>query len=36
CALRLVSRKVIKPSSLEIESNQRSRSAKMRIAERSK
>ncbi len=32
--LRLISRKVIKPSSLEIESNPRSRSAKLRIAER--
>jgi 16S rRNA (cytosine1402-N4)-methyltransferase len=32
--LRLISRKVIKPTSLEIESNQRSRSAKLRIAER--
>jgi 16S rRNA (cytosine1402-N4)-methyltransferase len=32
--LKLISRKVIKPSSLEIESNPRSRSAKLRIAER--
>ncbi len=32
--LKLVSRKVIKPTSLEMESNPRSRSAKMRIAER--
>jgi 16S rRNA (cytosine1402-N4)-methyltransferase len=32
--LKLISRKVIKPTSLEIESNQRSRSAKLRIAER--
>jgi 16S rRNA (cytosine1402-N4)-methyltransferase len=32
--LRLISRKVIKPTSLEIESNPRSRSAKLRIAER--
>ena len=32
--LKLVSRKVIKPTSLEIESNPRSRSAKLRIAER--
>jgi len=31
--LKLISRKVIKPTSLEIESNPRSRSAKMRIAE---
>ena len=36
CALKLISRKVIRPTSLEIESNQRSRSAKLRIAERSK
>lgn len=36
CALHLVSRKVIRPSSLEIESNPRSRSAKLRIAERSR
>ena len=33
-ALKLISRKVIKPTSLEIESNPRSRSAKLRIAER--
>ncbi len=33
CTLELISRKVIKPTSLEIESNPRSRSAKMRIAE---
>jgi len=33
CTLELISRKVIKPASLEIESNPRSRSAKMRIAE---
>lgn len=33
-ALKLISRKVIKPSPLEIESNRRSRSAKLRIAER--
>ncbi|MCK4581029.1 MAG: 16S rRNA (cytosine(1402)-N(4))-methyltransferase, partial [Dehalococcoidia bacterium] len=33
---KLISRKVIRPTSLEIESNQRSRSAKLRIAERSK
>ena len=33
-ALKLISRKVIRPTSLEIESNQRSRSAKLRIAER--
>ncbi len=32
--LKLISRKVIKPASLEIESNPRSRSAKLRIAER--
>jgi 16S rRNA (cytosine1402-N4)-methyltransferase len=32
--LKLISRKVIKPSSLEMESNPRSRSAKLRIAER--
>jgi 16S rRNA (cytosine1402-N4)-methyltransferase len=32
--LKLVSRKVIKPTSLETESNPRSRSAKLRIAER--
>jgi 16S rRNA (cytosine1402-N4)-methyltransferase len=32
--LQLISRKVIKPASLEIESNPRSRSAKLRIAER--
>ena len=32
--LRLISRKVIKPTSLETESNPRSRSAKLRIAER--
>jgi len=32
--LKLISRKVIRPTSLEIESNPRSRSAKMRIAER--
>jgi 16S rRNA (cytosine1402-N4)-methyltransferase len=32
--LKLVSRKVIKPTSLEIESNPRSRSSKLRIAER--
>jgi 16S rRNA (cytosine1402-N4)-methyltransferase len=32
--LKLISRKVIKPSSLEVESNPRSRSAKLRIAER--
>jgi 16S rRNA (cytosine1402-N4)-methyltransferase len=32
--LKLISRKVIKPTSLEIESNPRSRSAKLRIAER--
>jgi 16S rRNA (cytosine1402-N4)-methyltransferase len=32
--LKLISRKVIKPSPLEIESNPRSRSAKLRIAER--
>ncbi|GAH35988.1 unnamed protein product [marine sediment metagenome] len=31
--LKLISRKVIKPTSLEIESNPRSRSAKLRIAE---
>jgi 16S rRNA (cytosine1402-N4)-methyltransferase len=36
CALHLVSRKVIRPGSLEIESNPRSRSAKLRIAERSR
>jgi len=36
CALKLIARKVIRPTSLEIESNQRSRSAKLRIAERSK
>ena len=34
-ALKLISRKVIRPTSLEIESNQRSRSARLRIAERS-
>ncbi len=34
--LKLISRKVIRPTSLEIESNPRSRSAKMRIAERLK
>jgi len=33
-SLKLISRKVIKPTSLEIKSNPRSRSAKMRIAER--
>ncbi|MFO7774140.1 MAG: 16S rRNA (cytosine(1402)-N(4))-methyltransferase RsmH [Dehalococcoidia bacterium] len=33
-SLKLISRKVIKPTSLEIESNPRSRSAKLRIAER--
>jgi len=33
-ALKLISRKVIKPTSLEMESNPRSRSAKLRIAER--
>jgi 16S rRNA (cytosine1402-N4)-methyltransferase len=32
--LRIISRKVIKPTSLEIESNPRSRSARLRIAER--
>jgi 16S rRNA (cytosine1402-N4)-methyltransferase len=32
--LKLISRKVIKPSPLELESNPRSRSAKLRIAER--
>jgi 16S rRNA (cytosine1402-N4)-methyltransferase len=32
--LKLISRKVIKPTSLETESNPRSRSAKLRIAER--
>jgi len=32
--LKLITRKVIKPTSLEIESNPRSRSAKLRIAER--
>jgi len=32
--LKLISRKVIRPTSLEIESNPRSRSAKMRVAER--
>ena len=32
--LKVISRKVIKPTSLEIESNPRSRSAKLRIAER--
>jgi 16S rRNA (cytosine1402-N4)-methyltransferase len=32
--LKLISRKVIKPTSLEIESNPRSRSAKLRLAER--
>jgi 16S rRNA (cytosine1402-N4)-methyltransferase len=32
--LKLISRRVIKPTSLEIESNPRSRSAKLRIAER--
>lgn len=36
CALKLISRKVIRPTSLEIESNQRSRSARLRVAERSK
>jgi len=35
-SLKLISRKVIRPTSLEIESNPRSRSAKMRIAERLK
>lgn len=34
--LKLISRKVIKPSSLEVEMNPRSRSAKLRIAERLK
>lgn len=34
CVLQLVSRKVVRPTSLEIESNPRSRSAKLRIAER--
>ncbi len=34
--LKLISRKVIRPTSLEIESNPRSRSAKLRIAERLK
>ena len=33
CTLKPISRKVIRPTSLEIESNPRSRSAKMRIAE---
>jgi 16S rRNA (cytosine1402-N4)-methyltransferase len=33
-SLKLISRRVIKPSPLELESNPRSRSAKMRIAER--
>jgi 16S rRNA (cytosine1402-N4)-methyltransferase len=33
-SLKLISRKVIKPTPLEIESNPRSRSAKLRIAER--
>ena len=33
-SLKLISRKVIKPTSLEMESNPRSRSAKLRIAER--
>ena len=33
-SLKLISRKVIKPTSLEIESNPRSRSARMRTAER--
>ena len=33
-SLKLISRKVIRPTSLEIESNPRSRSAKLRIAER--
>ena len=33
-ALKLIARKVIRPTSLEIESNPRSRSAKLRIAER--
>lgn len=32
--LKLISRKVIKPTSLEVESNPRSRSAKLRVAER--
>jgi 16S rRNA (cytosine1402-N4)-methyltransferase len=32
--LKLISRKVIKPTTLEIESNRRSRSARLRIAER--
>ena len=35
-SLKLISRKAIRPTSLEIESNPRSRSAKMRIAERLK
>jgi len=35
-SLKLISRKVIRPTSLEVESNPRSRSAKMRIAERLK
>jgi len=34
-ALKIISRKVIKPSPLEVESNPRSRSAKLRVAERS-
>jgi len=34
--IKLISRKVIKPTSLEVESNPRSRSARMRIAERLK
>jgi len=33
-SLRLISKKVIKPSSLEIDNNPRSRSGKMRVAER--
>lgn len=33
-SLKLISKKVIKPSSLEIENNPRSRSGKMRVAER--
>jgi 16S rRNA (cytosine1402-N4)-methyltransferase len=32
--LKLISRKVIRPTSLEVKSNPRSRSAKLRIAER--
>ena len=35
-SLKLISRKVIKPTSLEMESNPRCRSAKMRVAERLK